>query len=413
MKRIPNLLGGLLSLAVVGVVLVLLVLTFGARGQPQVAQQPYPVATVTVPALPLPATPTLQPYPPPATPIPPMATPTPPVTITPPLPIPTLVPIPVPPGILAGEKIAFLSDNNLQLINVASRALAPATVSGNINTLFGWSWDGSKILLGVGERPRIPESDDPGGMDLWVMNADGTSPLQLTEGLEVLHAAWSPVRDQIAYGTRDLSIYVIDSDQTGRRELLAHSYLGPWSPDGSRIVYRELAEDYSSVSLSVLNIADGARRQLISDEVNFVGYLWSQDVQWSLDGQSILFQSRRSEQGTSVWWKIDISSGQLMHLDNETLRAIRAFSGFAPRSPIANQVAFSAYDFDFNEIVWVMDFNGYARAVARGSAPAWSPNGNKLVYKGEDNGLWVINLDGTGTMKLADIAGHPPYYWNR
>jgi len=342
-----------------------------------------------------------------------MATPTPPVTVTPPLPVPTLVPIPVPPEILAGEKIAFLRDKDLQLINVASRALAQVTTSGNVAHIFGWSHDGSQLLLGVGERPVLPETDMPGGTDLWVLDVRGGRAVQLTEGLEVLSAAWSPVRDQIAYGTRDLNIYVVNSDQTGYRELLAHSYLGPWSPDGSRIVYRELAEDYSSVSLSVLNLGDGSRRQLTSDEVNFVGYLWSQDVQWSLDGQSILFQSRRGEQGTSIWWKIDISSGQLMHLDNETLRAIRAFSGFAPRSPTANQVAFSGYDFDFHEIVWVMDFNGYAREVARGSAPAWSPDGNKLVYKGGDNGLWVISLDGTGTTKLADVAGHPPYHWSR
>lgn len=94
MKRTWNLLGGLLSLAVVGVVLVLLVLIFRAQGgQPQVAQQPYPVATATRPALLQPAALTPGPYPPPHT--PPVAVtsrPTVQLTATSPIPTPPLPP---------------------------------------------------------------------------------------------------------------------------------------------------------------------------------------------------------------------------------------------------------------------------------------------------------------------------------
>lgn len=366
----------------------------------------------------LPATPTAAPYPLPATPTPIEATPIPPATVTPPLPAPTLVPISVPSEILAGEKIAFVRDKDLQIINVASRALVPATASGNVTTLFGWSWDSSKVLLGVGERPLIPETEDPGGMDLWVMNADGTNALQLTEGLEVVQAAWSPVSNQIAYGTRNLDIYIINGDGMGRIKLLTSSYLGPWSPDGSRIVYRELASDYSTISLSVLNIADGSRRQLTSEPVHFVGYLYSLDVQWSLDGQTILFRSYRGEPEASTWWKIDVNNGQLTHLDNQTLRSIRASSGFAPRSPAADQIVFSEYDPTFNIVMWIMDFNGNVREVTRGWALAWSPNGNNIAYVGEDNGLWAINPDGIGATKLADVAECSPrscslHFWSR
>lgn len=89
------------------------------------------------------------------------------------------------------------------------------------------------------------------------------------------------------------------------------------------------------------------------------------------------------------------------------------FSGVAPRSPVTDQVVFSVYDPEFNEIIWTMDFNGHVQELTKGSAPAWSPDGNRIVYMGEDNNIWVINLEGTGATRLSNIAGRPPYHWSR
>jgi Tol biopolymer transport system component len=138
-----------------------------------------------------------------------MATPTPQMTVTPPLPVPTLVPIPVPPEILAGEKIAFLRDKNLQIINVTSRALVQVTNSANVAQIYGWSHDGNQLLLGVGERPVLPETDMVGGTDLWVLDVREGSAVQLTQSLEVLSAAWSPLGAKIAYVTRYGELYIV------------------------------------------------------------------------------------------------------------------------------------------------------------------------------------------------------------
>ncbi len=89
MRRALRVMGSLAGLVAVGVLLVAIALTFSARGQPQMAQQPYPPPqTPTMPAPSPPGTPSLEPYPPPATPIP-TATSPPPIP-TPPLP-PTAV----------------------------------------------------------------------------------------------------------------------------------------------------------------------------------------------------------------------------------------------------------------------------------------------------------------------------------
>jgi Tol biopolymer transport system component len=401
-KRMISIMLGVLALAALAGGAVLLSRAQGAlpRQEEALAQPVSPLRTPAERATVLPSE------------ISPISTPTPEEA----LPQPVLEVQPVPRDILLGEKIAFLRDQNLWIVNVATRILAQVTLSGNVTRIYGWSHDGSQLLLGVGERPVPPETDVPGGSNLWVMSADGTKLLQLTENLEVMDATWSPIDSRIAYGTRDAKIHLVNSDGTAYRVLLAdddnvsYCYLGTWSPDGSRITYREWIPSPDAVHVMVLDLAGGSRHQLTSEGSAFVGYLYSFDVQWSLDGRRILFQSPR-DPGASVWWVVDADGSNLIHLDNETLRSILSYSQWAPRSPIADQVVFSTYDSFYNEIIWVMDFGGQAREVARGSFPVWLPRGDRIAYVGEDGGLWIVNLDGTGAAKLSDTDGYP--WWSR
>jgi Tol biopolymer transport system component len=330
-----------------------------------------------------------------------------------PLPQPVLEIQPFPREVLAGEKIGFLRAQDLWIVNVGSRALVQVTVSGNVTDIYGWSYDGSQLLLGVGERSVLLETDMPSGMDLWVVDTDGPKALQLTEGLEVLPAAWSPIDNRVVYGTKDGKIHLVNGDGTGHQVLLADddgmNYLGTWSPDGSQIAYRTWISDSDTVHLMVLDLADRTRRQLTSEESFFVGYLYSFDIQWTLSGQRLLFQSRR-EPGTSVWWVIAADGSNLTHLENETMSGIRAYSQWAPRSPVADRVAFFAYDSSFNQVVGTMDFEGYIEEVARGSFPTWSPRGDRMAYVGEDDALWIIDLDDKEATRFSDVAERP--YWS-
>jgi Tol biopolymer transport system component len=404
MKRILNFIKGVLGLAALAAFVLVLVGLFGPLSQRiPVAQRPYPVVTATWPGPPLPTTPTPQPYPPPVTPIPPMATPTPPVTVTPPLPVPTLVPIPVPPEILASEKIAFLRDKDLQLINVASRALAQVTTSGNVAHIFGWSHDGSQLLLGVGERPVLPETDMPGGTDLWVLDVREGRAVQLTEGLEVLSAAWSPLGAKIAYVTRYGELYIVHSDGTELRKMPTKALPElAWAPDGTKLAYIlpppvwepwNLLEAYD---IAVLDPVDGSVAQLTSGAwTNF-------HPVWSLDSKKILFESDREHApGTGLWYTMNADGSELQHLEKPALLS----SMNVDRSPIADQVA---YEVSGN--IWVMDFEGNAVRVAEGFDPSWSPNGSKLAYVGRDGGIWVIKADGTGPEKLSEAGSQP--HWS-
>jgi Tol biopolymer transport system component len=325
------------------------------------------------------------------------------MTTTPPLPEPTLTFVLVPAAILAGEKIAFLKDNNLQLVNVASRAQFQVTTSDNVSHIFGWSYDGSQLLLGVGERPRLPETDMPWATNLWMLNVKEGRAVQITRDLKVRNAAWSPINDQLAYTTLNDELYLIKSDGGDEKQLVAKLAGGglAWSPSGTELAYVQLQQpgDWATMDIVVISMIDGSTLQLTSRA-------WENtDPQWSLDGQRILFQSNRTETaGTGLWWTTNRNGDNLSHLEASKRVAYRGVD--VSRSPAADRIAFTD-----GKDIWIMDFAGNAQMIASGSEPNWSPSGNQLVYVGDAREIYVIDVNGTNSKKLNSIGTQP--YWGK
>jgi len=107
-----------------------------------------------------------------------------------------------------------------------------------------WSPDGKRIVY----VDQAPGSDRA----LFVIDRDGTAPVQLTTLPFASDPAWSPDGTKIAFfGTEDFAgsyVYVINADGTGlRRVVMPHttSLVRPaWSPDGTRLLY-EAEPDYN------------------------------------------------------------------------------------------------------------------------------------------------------------------------
>ena len=83
--------------------------------------------------------------------------------------------------------------------------------------------------------------------DVWIMNADGSDPINLTKGRDCASPAWSPDGTKIAY-IGDVfdddryggEIWVMDADGGNPQQLTDDSVDGlllSWSADGSRIYY--------------------------------------------------------------------------------------------------------------------------------------------------------------------------------
>jgi TolB protein len=70
-----------------------------------------------------------------------------------------------------------------------------------------WSPDGAKIAF-----THTPAGGDP---DIWVMNADGSAPVNLTAGespLQDADPAWSADGQKIVFSKGDVGLYVMDAD---------------------------------------------------------------------------------------------------------------------------------------------------------------------------------------------------------
>lgn len=101
-----------------------------------------------------------------------------------------------------------------------------------------WSPDGRRIAF---------ESVRGGSISLWVMNSDGTHPVQLTRDLSNnWHPAWSPDGRRIAFASDrsgNYDIWVMDADGSHPMPLTqnpASDFRPSWSPDGRRIVFTSL-----------------------------------------------------------------------------------------------------------------------------------------------------------------------------
>ncbi len=86
--------------------------------------------------------------------------------------------------------------------------------------------------------------------DVWIMNADGSDPVNLTQG----QYCSSPI----------------------------------WSPDGTKIAYLDVGADYSGRDIWVID-ADGRNRKQLTGDIESIGPNSADDLFWSEDGQNIYY----------------------------------------------------------------------------------------------------------------------------
>ena len=143
-----------------------------------------------------------------------------------------------------------------------------------------WSPDGRRIVWTRGGRG--PEGE------LWVMNADGSGKQPLTFDVTAdFNASWSPDGSQIAWRTRrdgNSEIYVMNADGTNAHRLTQHpsaDYAPDWSPDGTRIAFTSERSGHAAVY--TMN-TDGSDVQKLTPD-----FMEGALPGWSPDGTRILF----------------------------------------------------------------------------------------------------------------------------
>lgn len=166
-----------------------------------------------------------------------------------------------------------------------------------------WSPDGSKILYDVADNPIRPDGNAT-SVDLWIMNADGSHPVQITHtplptSIADNAPAWSPDGKQILFARNhlvgqsydDQALFRVNRDGTGLKQLTPWGHLeagnARWSPDGTRILFQSFGSfPEGSIPQLYTIFADGTHLvQLTTNERNY-------EPAWSPDGTKIIFAHR-------------------------------------------------------------------------------------------------------------------------
>jgi Tol biopolymer transport system component len=165
---------------------------------------------------------------------------------------------PVTLGLLLGHDLEWSPDGSAFASSSTSRTVVRSLDGGDVLQLLSpeqfddvlsdfwpsWSPDGTRIALEV-DRGTSAFRDH----DIWVVNTDGTNPVNLTENdVEDNAPAWSPDGQRILFSTmrhgdRDLFTMNPDgSDLTRLTKFTGDEMDGAWSPDGEYVVFTTARE---------------------------------------------------------------------------------------------------------------------------------------------------------------------------
>ena len=295
-------------------------------------------------------------------------------------------------------RIAFVSardgDADIYVMNADGSGVVRLTDNDSSDLDPAWSPDGGRIVF-VSDRDNDVEK-----YDIYVMNADGSGVEQLTDGCGNNAPAWSPDGDRIGFTSRG-DIYVMNADGSGVVQLTGAprdscSQLFVSVRDGEPAWY--------------LRKADGSV-ELFTDYDSMNWNSVDSGPEWSPDGSRIALQSIRDDEfGVYVMNADGSGFEQLNENDGRFVWGVAW-------APDGGRVAFSSgRELDIGDMeVYVMnaDGSGVVRLTDNEHGdyePAWSPDGSRIAFASRRDGgagtIFVMNADGSGVVRLAD--GHSP-----
>ncbi len=262
-----------------------------------------------------------------------------------------------------------------------------------------------------------------GRVDLWVINAEGGMPLQLTDRAALQgpdpnqrHAtsiAWTPDGRQLIFASsQDKKLWLVPADG-GASHVIDEGPGAHHSPsvssDGMRVAY--VAERAEDVDVMIADLEGRWLRVVSDDDDNVLQPSWSPDGKKLLFGQWPHYDMPWDERALIV---VDVESGERRTIAG----AARVTNADAAWSPDGRAIVFvSDRDGEFGNL-WVCDVDGgNARRLvhegAQHASPCWSPDGRRIAYIRNDDGdcqIWC--WDGIATTQLTHEPGvHAEIAW--
>ena len=292
-------------------------------------------------------------------------------------------------------QIAFSSDRdgNLEIytIDTDGANLVRLTNHPARDTQPAWSPDGRKIAFTSDRRNGF-------SLEIYVMNADGEKPVQLTTdhppAVNDESPSWSPDGTKIAFASNrgdSYDIYVMDADGNNLVQLTkgrAKEVSPCWSPNGMKIVFTSSGNVLKS-EIYVMD-ADGANPVNLTQNPEAL----NKNPSWSPDGRRIAFES----------WGVGNHDIYVMDADGKNVVQLNdnfAWDAFPAWSPDGNHIAFTSFRNLMGEEIFLMNSDGSEitqltrsahRIMVRGAS--WRPVPFSALMSGKLVMQW-------GTMKMA------------
>ena len=255
---------------------------------------------------------------------------------------------------------------------------------------------------------------EPGWVDIYVMNPDGSQQERITSGLEVVAPSdhglsglegrldWSPAQHRFFYLSLPLgqgsALHSIGMDGHGNTFVTDRVLqVFDLSPDGKRIAY---GTSGTPLEIAVLNLDSSDGKALTNQTTREILGIRPDSFllgpAWSPDGKQIAFYS--AADGSLSMIRPDGSEPVRLSADIGVRGAIKI-----DWSPDGRHLAFAILDqqppgWDLGTLE--IDSGQVHKLVEDGYAPAWSPNSSQIAFQRSDGHIWVVNADGTGLTQL-------------
>jgi len=229
---------------------------------------------------------------------------------------------------------------------------------------------------------------------------------------------WDPSGTRIAFRSdRDGNeeIYVMDADGSDVIRLTnepdSGDYAPFWSPDGTRIVYSALRDGVNYIC--VMN-ADGSGRTDLTGDTPYDWYKsWAPDgskmmdwfESWSPDGSKMVFQSNRD--GDYELYVMNTDGTGLLRVTDHP-----GYDGIARWSPDGSRIAFHSQTAAGNLDIYLMNPDGTGRLrltddPGNDQNASWLPDGNRILFQSDRDGrthIYIMDRDGSHQTRLTDSA---------
>ncbi len=256
-----------------------------------------------------------------------------------------------------------------------------------------------------------------GGSDLYVMNADGSNPQQLTHNGVSSSPAWSPGHRQIAYRSKPndvADIFVMNADGSGAQQITKDTGTDndypTWSPDSQQIAF--VSNESGKSDIWTVSASGGKARQLTTSP-----NADAQSPAWSPDGQRIAYSTNATQ-------PIGNYEIYLINTDGSNSQRLTTSDGDSDSpawSPDGQQIAYVVTQGGGAAILTIAVTGGQPSQVYElpnsfMSTLSWSPDGKSIAFMVTDSkkarSVHSVTINSTKTTQLTDAhvqAGWPSW----